>query len=772
MKSLFCGTALALAFSHGVYAQAATAPAGNSGPDQSTVGAQTTLQEVVVTAQRRSANIQTVPSVVVAISKTELEQASVSSASDLTRITPGLNFAQSSYDSQPTIRGIGSRATGPGDESNVAVYVDGVYQAEMPALNLNLNNVQNIQVLEGPQGALYGRNATGGAIIIELTKPSFTPLADLNVNYGSWNHEEVDARISGPILPDVAAELDLTALREDGYIKDIVEGKDVGGQSDTDARFAVLYKPNDKFSAQINAHYSNRPCETCALTGVYQGNAELQTTAPGTPIASRPWTTAEEFHPSFKVLDSGVDLHVNYDFGAVLVTFTSSFNEYQSKIQFDNDLGAPNFEYIPDADYDTKVYTNELLLTSHQPGPFQWSAGVDQYNDSVRGPFTIYTDTFASSNIYNTPGCENAVPVAATCNIIGVNEGAVNGSEVLHIDSTQVVSATAGFVDGTYEIFDALYLNAGARYTTETHNFVDSLTFDGFPVSSGSESKTWENFSPHGSIRYQFADHTNVYASVSTGFKSGVFNAAAPPPPNPVNPETVTAYEIGVKTEIAHSLRLDASVFDEDYQNLQVQYSPSAAQILLENAATANIKGADLNADWAPTSQFDARLGVELLDAKFTRFPGAAVEVPSVGASAIPNGYLSEIAGVGPIAGGQPFVPSVAGNWLIRTPPWTVNLGANYHWPVMNGELTVAGNVFVSGPFYWDVLNTIRQDSYALLSANVSWRTEDKRWKVYLTGDNLTNAAVTNSMVLSGNGASVNYIHPLSVIVGASYSFR
>ena len=742
----------------------------SSNPPSEAVAQSTNLQEVVVTAQRRSANLQTVPAAVVAISKTEIEQAGVQSATDLTRITPGLNFAQSSFDTQPTIRGIGSRATGPGDESNVAVYVDGVYQTDMPDLNFNLSNVQNVQVLEGPQGALYGRNATGGAIIVELTKPSFTPIADFTASYGTYNHAEIDARVSGPITSTLAGEVDVAASREDGYIRDIVEDRDVGGENDINLRVALLYKPTSRLSVQINAHYSNRICETCALSGVYSGIAQLQTTAPDTPIASAPWQTAEELHPSFKFLSEGGDIHLNYDFGPVLATLTTSYTDNQTKIQFDNDLGEPNFEYV-DSIFKTEAYIGDLQFTSEVPGRFQWTAGLNEFYDVARGPILINTDSFAATNIYNNPGCEALIPVAPTCNIIGIHQGAVIGNAILNINSTQITTAFAAYVDGTYNIIGGLYLNAGVRYTTETHNFKDSLIFDGFLAETGSGSKTWTNFSPHGAIRYEFPDKTNVYFSVSTGFKSGLFNGAARPPPNSVNPETVTAYELGVKTEIAHTIRIDASVFDEQYSNLQVQQSVSAAEILLENAATARIRGADLNVLWSPSQSFDARLGVAVLDAKFTSFPNASVEIPSIGASAVPNGFLGETAGVGPIAGGQPFVPSVAGNWLIRTPPWTIDVGANYHWPLFNGRLTLSGDFYSSGSFYWDVANLFKQGNYNLLSASVTWASNDHRWRLSISGENLTDAAVTDSMVLSANGAAVNYMHPLSVIGSISYNF-
>ncbi|MBV9509084.1 MAG: TonB-dependent receptor plug domain-containing protein, partial [Caulobacteraceae bacterium] len=200
------------------------------------------VEEIVVTARRREEHLKDVPAAITAFSAGQLQSLNITGTKALTQITPGLNFTQSVYSPQPTIRGVGSRGVNAGEESEVPVYIDGVYQSFLPATDLQFNDVQRIEVLKGPQGALLGRNAMGGAINIITKDPTSTPHADASVSYGSYNQVIAKGYVSGG-TDVVAASLAAVVNRDDGYIHDIVNGKEYGHTDDVSVRGKLVFHP-------------------------------------------------------------------------------------------------------------------------------------------------------------------------------------------------------------------------------------------------------------------------------------------------------------------------------------------------------------------------------------------------------------------------------------------------------------------------------------------------------------------------------------------------
>ena len=215
------------------------------------------LEELVVTAQRRSENLTNVPISVTALSGEQLTGAGVATTQDLTSVTPGLVWARSSFNSQPTIRGVGNRNAGPGDEPNVATFIDGVYQPQQSATLQELNSIERVEVLKGPQGTLFGRNATGGAVNIITRKPSFTPTGDIAGTYGRFNYRKGSAHLSGPIIAGkLAASVSGAMLKDDGYIRNVFLNTTQGEREAAVARAKILFTPSDAVEIQLNGLYS------------------------------------------------------------------------------------------------------------------------------------------------------------------------------------------------------------------------------------------------------------------------------------------------------------------------------------------------------------------------------------------------------------------------------------------------------------------------------------------------------------------------------------
>jgi iron complex outermembrane receptor protein len=697
------------------------------------------LEDIVVTAERRESRLIDVPASLSAFGEQELQSANISSARDLTRITPGLFFSQSSYVSQPTVRGIGSRGSSPGDESNVAVYIDGVYQPDAYAINIDFANVERVEVLKGPQGTLFGRNATGGAINIITAQPSFQPQIKASATYGRFDYREVSARVTGPVTQTIAASIAGNAYREDAYIDDIARGGKIGGRKNVSLRGAILFEPADGLSFMLRGTFSNRRNGTDAATSAYLGNARARTNVPGTPIAGPFESAITEGY--FHVLQNEGDFRANYDAGPVTFTYLGSYIFNRLNIALDNDFSAPRFAQT-NGRFQTNATIHDLQVTSNGDGRFKWIIGGNYFYSKSGVPrISQFATTFDALNgIANTGS-------------------AITGTSTTAYETWQRASAMAVYAEGTLEPVDHLFLTGGVRYTDENRSY----TVQRYSPTPGSASsrRSWNNASPHASIRYEFSPNANIYASYSEGFKSGIYNtlSSTTPAPAPADPETATAYEVGAKVILSPSLRVSAAAFSYDYSNLQIQASTSGTQIALINAANAKIQGGEFDIQWRPVNALTFRVGASFLPkSKFTSFPGASVQIPNTTTTPA-NGNVSAIR-------------DVTGNRLIRSPKRTANLGAQWTTPLAGGEFQVGADLYLSTGYYWEVLNVIRQPGYALLTANATWRSADDCYRITLAGDNVTDATVASSVLPSNNGSAAQYVRPRFISLTFAYSLR
>ncbi|RYE78137.1 MAG: hypothetical protein EOO80_09225 [Oxalobacteraceae bacterium] len=214
--------------------------------------------EIVVTAQRRSERLTDVPISVTAISGEAMSAAGVAITTDLDRVTPGLTFTTTASHAQPNIRGVGSALTGPGADNNVAIYIDGVYQAAQSTLFMDFNNIQQIEVLKGPQGTLFGRNATGGAITIKTLDPGFDFDVRAGVSYGRFNDLKLTGYVNMPISDRLAINVAGLYRNMDGYITNIFNGKKIPGPNNVAFTGKLLFQPTENFRMILSGSYMDR----------------------------------------------------------------------------------------------------------------------------------------------------------------------------------------------------------------------------------------------------------------------------------------------------------------------------------------------------------------------------------------------------------------------------------------------------------------------------------------------------------------------------------
>ena len=711
-------------------------------PNASGESAGAEVGEVIVTAQRRDERLLDVPISITAASKAQLVAAQITNTRDLTTLAPGLNAATQGFAFQPSIRGVGTTSTVLGDEANVAIYIDNVYIPFQAGNAFGLKNVERIEVLKGPQGTLFGRNATGGAIRIVTTDPSFEPTATIAANYGfRLNSKELNGYASAGITDNMALGVSAYAYDDDGYVRNLgPAGGKVADSREVTLRAKLLVTPSDDLRIIFGGNYTNARSSTGFSTTIQDGVQAFKNVAGAIVPPDRtvdPYTVALTFDPYAKTLSAGVYLSLKYELPHYTLTSVSAFSQYKLKFYLDSDRTQLNLTQFHGSQR-TKVATQEFDLASKYEGPVNFVAGLFLYDSDAYGPF--------SNNF--------SAPLGPVVN----GQRAVLGAPVQNARTVSFAhgQSVAGFGEVTWNLTDALTVIGGYRYTWEKKSATaqNALTRVQF---SGEDS--WRDSNVRATVRYSFSPQANVYATYSTGFKSGIFNAGAVSNPlQKANPETVDAFEVGAKAR-AGIFTVLASAFHYKYDNIQLQtnniLNPAAGTTILQNAATAKIEGADLQVGARLMEGLTAQLGVSWLPtAKYTSFLGGLDFIPNPG-------------GVG-----ASFVQTdLSGSRMIRTPKTTVSLGLTYRTQVAAGDLNLSANYFYSDRFFWIPGGAVIQRPYNTLNARAAWTTPDHRFTFSVFGRNLTEDVYWLQAGGNTGGFSGSYAQPREVGIGVEAAF-
>jgi iron complex outermembrane recepter protein len=663
-----------------------------------------TIPEIIVTAQRRAENLSDVPISVQQLSAAALETAGIVTPDDLQQVVPGLTLTHVLGNLSPYIRGIGTTSPLTGVEPAVSTYIDGVYQPAAVANILEFNNIASVEVLKGPQGTLYGRNATGGLISITTRDPSHDPSAEIKVGYGNYDTVTGNLYDTTGISSAVAADIAVYYHDQgDGFGRNLTTGAEYRRDRETAVRTKWLIEPSPDTSIRIIADHSDSWCDSClATTPIRRPNDPPYTSVPF-------YDTLEQF-PSFgDVQSSGISAEVDQLFSAFTLKSISAYRYVNSYQQF-SEPDLSNTDLITTSNTETTL-TQELQLASKSAGAFSWIGGLFFMHDI---------------SLYNSPDGFSVLAPTPFGLLRISNEG-----------SNQGLTSYSAYLDGGYKITDATKLTLGVRYTDDNRNFSGQnnptqtvALVGGAPsVVSVPSSTLIQATSSDSKVTYRavldhrFSESVMVYGSYSTGFKSGGF-LGNEPTGAPLQPETISAEEVGAKLDLAdRRVRLSTAAFNYNYDNLQVTKIIGDTPIST-NAAKSKIDGAEIEGEGIITSQFSANFGVEYLNARYTSFPGAQAYV------AMPGSILNEL---GPVF-------NAAGNKLSVAPDVTTNVGARYTVPIQEGALGFYLNYYFNSGFSWAEDERVRQSSYNLLNGRLDWKSRDEKLTVGVWGKNLTNA--------------------------------
>ena len=636
-----------------------------------------TMSEVVVTAQKRAERLLDVPMSVATVSGAQLNSGGAKSMDDLRQVTPGLLTVNNGFAFLPQIRGIQSSGTSPGDATNVALYFDDVSAGAPIAGLFDLADIDHIEVLKGPQGTLFGRNATGGAIRILTKTPSFTPSGSLSAEYGfRYDELKLTGYVTGPITDTLAASFSGSYRKGDGYIKGIGPdvGRTYGGPDNYVVRGKLLFRPSATFKAVLAADdWSQQNNDT--FTAGYIGPINPY---PGS-VFSGIGTYAGGTQPIINLRGQDVSLDMDWEPNDLItVRSITGYRHWRIDAQNDADLTSLPIDFIQIGQFEN-AFSQEIDLTGKVGNALTWIAGGYFYDASSGNPYFRF-------GLGDAP------------------TGTVISNFMNHVQD----DAAAGFGDLTWNLTNRLHLTGGIRYSTETKDFHYQQLI-GTPETTNA-SHTWPSVTYRGVVRYDFSDEANVYASVSNGFKSGVYNAYSFLN-NPVNPEKVTAYEIGAKGRF-DGITLTAAAYAYEYDDIQVSaYVRVNNELLvsLSNAATAEMRGFEFTADGKIFDglYFNAGVSWEPIS-KYINYKTAQVVAPIPGAT-------------GPIVA-QTIVPyDASGSQTVRTPPVTANVRLHYQRDLFGGQFNGDVDGAYTDAYYWQPGDFSREAPSFIMNARVGW---------------------------------------------------
>jgi iron complex outermembrane receptor protein len=657
----------------------------------STAGTADSLAEVVVVAQRRTENAQTVPIAISAISGDTLAQTfGVNNIETLQQAVPGLNISMDTGNTKIFLRGVGTTAVAT--DNSVGVYVDGVYVAAQAASFMNLANIDHVEVDKGPQGTLFGRNTTGGVVQIVTKTPSSTPSADLTLGYGNYNTFTLNLYGTSGIAPNLAADFAFYYNNQlDSPGMNVTTGaKNIFRQNTQVIRNKWLWTPTDGTTVTLALDY----------TQDRQANGIVWSFLPGA-VGVDDKTTYLGFYNTASDLDNhwtdrnyGASLRVEQDLGwSRLVSITGARDSLNIHT-LDQDatpLHLIDANPLPELD---ETLTQELQLQSPVGNErFKWIVGLYYMNDRFASlPLVINEGDYSPSGLTYT---------------------------MVDVYVRESTRSYAEFGQATWEFLPGTHLTLGGRNTDDTKSIGGNTLVDGFDAVHGRQTADFSKVTYRAVLDRQFTPDILGYVSWNTGFKSGQYSLVNFTEP-PVKPEVLTAYETGFKTEFLYRrLRVNASAFDYKYRDIQVQEVVVGGTQLV-NAAQATIYGLDLEINAKLTRSLSLQASLEWLHARYTDFPNDPSYVPAR-------------------AGGNDLITiNGAGFHMSNAPDFSAYGAANYTMAVAGGMLDVNVNGSYNSGYYWDPDNRLRQPAFALLGGYAKWTDGEGKWSYRLWGNNVT----------------------------------
>jgi len=649
---------------------------------------------IFVTAQKRSENLQDVPISVQAFDLQSLEDSGIQRLADVPALVPSMSFTTNGAGGSAIfIRGIGAIDVTAGQEAPVAIYVDGVYRPSLFGNNLGLRNVERVEILKGPQGTLFGRNATGGLVNVVTRRPSHEPAGEVSFSVGNYETYEVSAYGTAGITENLA--FDVTGYlrrQEEGYGVNLITGNDANYRNESTIASKIEYDGGSTVitaSADyslINAPQGNNrevyPGSISSGGSVFNGNFyDVQHTV--------------DYHAETEVFGGYVQLE--QEIGSLDLVSITGYRVAEPFFYFDNDLNPAPFQAVG-ANYYDRQFTEEIRL-SGRSGFLTWMVGA------------FYLQTTAGLNLKIFAGPSRILAA--------------------DFDSEVKTKSYSIFADAVFQLSPRDSITAGLRYTVDTRRVTGAI--GNVPTPLSGDETTWREPTWRVVYKRDFTEDIMAYVSYNRGFKSGNYNLI-PLTTAPYNPEIVDGYEIGAKFDLFdRRVRLNVAGFYYDYQNMQVRTVQRLSTVVF-NAASSEIKGFEAELAIQPTRSLSLSASAAYVDGEYTSFPNAPFFFPVVPGELCPG----VTAGTPPIGGNCQTTIDASGTQLIRAPKFSANFGGAFTIPTSVGEVTLTGRVSYRSSFPWDPAGRIREDPNVLVNLGAEWESSDERVSIRVDAENIT----------------------------------
>ncbi|MCX2982510.1 TonB-dependent receptor [Halieaceae bacterium IMCC14734] len=745
--------------------------------------AQALLEEVVVTAQKREATLSDTPIAITALTSEQLNALGIVNQQDIANFTPSMSYEENAGGGEGNriyLRGIGRETSSAGTEPGVGVYDNGFYTNESGVLAGSVDRIDRIEILRGPQGTLYGRNTTGGAINVISKKPGDEFEHVVRGVVGDYSTTSLQLTSSGPITDKVGYLVHYSQLDQDSFYENLtgpdprgIDTDYIEGQIDVDftdninwnLRYTSASFKNETLERAKLDGYRNEPDAPSRL-GEIVINPELFAVLDEGPGQSDPFKISSDFRGEVAIDDQQVfQSTLSIDFDGVTVRMLNGYQDYtwNSAKDFDG-LNSPA-SFVETIAQEEKNVQHELQFISNGDGDIDWVLGLFYLKNDNTQPYAL-TDAANPFLINNISGVENP--------------------DGIFYDQVGVLEATsmAIYSQVDWQVNERLSLSAGLRYSEdekkaseEQQIFYDSAldscggggadeflpalraggdpygipagcaTRFGFQVSdlSAEHEETWDAVNWRLNASYEIGDDGLLFATVSTGYKPGGFRLGAmqddpttPENESVVDNEELTSYEIGYKGTIADKLSFSTAVFFYDYEDMQVELAildanTGIATARLANAPKSEVYGFEFESTWLATEKLTLLANYSYLKSEYTE--EFIVQDNK-------DGQLRD----------------VQGNELNRTPNNKFTLAAYYVQPVGPGDVVLTANYSYIDDQYMTVFNDDIEtvDSYQQVNARIAWKPDSAKYEVAVFGQNLTDElSYANAYGVSGEADGV-----------------
>lgn len=731
------------------------------------------IEEIVVTAQKRETALQDTPIAITAFTSEQIERDRIEDFRDIAAHTPSMTFTQLQGYTQIAMRGVGLDLTNLSAETSVALYEDGVYRGASFLQGMPSFDMERIEILRGPQGTLYGRNATAGAANIITKQPLEIPELNAAITAGAYDQRRLDLGFSGPIVPGVVSgRASFVYDDRDGYRDNKAINKDEDAARMQAVRGSLFFTLAENIEFVLRGDYAENDTSTGLLInlqlaptplGITPANVGGFLTNPdpglggasladvfglsfpqaGSPVNTDPddFDVRLDQATSRDIEQKGLSGTLTWEFENVTAKFIGAYRDNEMKFLSDND------------GTDILMLTNDALQTNEQTsfelnlsgvaldGRMDWLVGAYYFQEDGLAQFfydlSALQTTFEAVFGLFGPGGAPLPPgsLAAFSPRLKTGEGSV--TPFLDFRMKQESDSQAIFGQTTYSLTPDLRLTLGARFTQDEKKVQRELTnnLGGLPCDSKSD-ESWSQATGTFILDYTVSENTMAYGSVSKGYKAGGFNPGECV--EVFDPEEIIAYEAGIKTKVADGrVQLNGSLFMYTYDDIQVNRFVNNTSSIT-NAAEADILGAEL---------------------EFVVVAGGGVSFDG-GITWLDTEYGGDATFTDPILGGA--LVNVDGNELLRSPELKLYVGGQYEWETSVGRFLVRADASYSDNYYFDVFEAslpnqseMEQDSYWISNARVAWESLDGRYEIQGFVENITDEVYAENRQAIGTTGAV-----------------